>query len=39
MKYKLNISNGCTAGGHLEVNGTATQRAEVSLKTLNLWKP
>ena len=23
MKYKLNISNGCTAGGHLEVNGAA----------------
>jgi hypothetical protein len=23
MKYKLNISNGCTAGGHLEVNGVA----------------
>lgn len=21
MKYKINISNGCTAGGHLEVNG------------------
>jgi len=23
MKYKLNISNGCTASGHLEVNGTS----------------
>lgn len=23
MKYKINISNGCTAGGHLEVNDTA----------------
>lgn len=23
MKYKLNISNGCTAGGHLEVNDTS----------------
>lgn len=23
MKYKINISEGCTAGGHLEVNGVA----------------
>lgn len=23
MKYKLNISEGCTAGGYLEVNGIA----------------
>jgi hypothetical protein len=23
MKYKLNISNGCTANGHLDVNGTS----------------
>lgn len=23
MKYKLNISEGCTAGGHLVVNGVA----------------